>query len=230
MASPCIERVHQIQLLPTYEAYLTSLGHDTRRSIRRKTRKLFNNDRPQVVKVTRADQIPALLTYLDEVFQNTWQAKTFGYQRRNTERQIKCFEQIARMGWLRAYVLIYDNCPIAFELGYQYGDTYYRQECGYDQKWADFGPGSVLMHLLIEDLFKENKPSLFDFGFGDALYKHNASNVGYDAASIYIVPANRWRHALTLQSILDAVEVQGRSLLTHIRLDNVVRRILKHRQ
>jgi hypothetical protein len=230
LASAGIEKLHQVWISATHEAYLASLTPSTRQELRRKTRRFFDNDRGKLVKVTRPEQVAEFLDQLDAVFRNSWQAKTFGYRPRNTESQRRRFERIATEGWLRSYVLLYDGQPIAFELGYQYGGRYYGEECGFDPVNSQLGPGSVLMHLVIEDLFKEDRPELLDFGLGDAAYKRSFGNTEHEAASLYLAPRNVWRHLLTLQKVLNFLFIHVRSLLIRSRLDDVVRRILKHKK
>jgi CelD/BcsL family acetyltransferase involved in cellulose biosynthesis len=230
-ASPKVEKVHQLKFVAAdHDGYMKTLSPSTRQNLRRTTRKFFSDGKAELVKVTRPEQVPAFLAQLDEVCRNAWQGKTFGYRPRNTESFRSHFEQVARQGWLRSYVLTHDRRPVAFELGYQYAGTYYGQECGYDQEWSHAGPGSIVMHLVIEDLYKEDRPDLLDFGFGDAPYKRSFSNAEHDAISAYLVPDNRWRGVIGLQSALNFVFVQVQSALVKTRLDNVFRRVLKHKR
>jgi CelD/BcsL family acetyltransferase involved in cellulose biosynthesis len=230
LASAGIEKVHQVRISGTHEAYLASLTPSTRQELRRKTRRFFDNGRGKLVKVTRAEQVKEFLDQLATVFRNSWQAKTFGYYPRNTESQQRRFERIAAEGWLRSYVLLYDGQPIAFEAGCQYGGRYYAGECGFDPSKSQLGPGSVLMHLVIEDLFKEDPPEFLDFGLGDAAYKRSFGNTEQEMASLYLAPRNVWRCLLSLQKALDYLFVRVRSLLVRSRLDGVLRRILKHKK
>jgi hypothetical protein len=224
------EKVHQIRLPATHDQYMASLGPKTRQNLRRTTRRFFEGGVTRLDRYSAPEQVPAFLALLDEVGPRTWQAKTFGYHPRNTESHRRHFEQAARHGWLRSYVLTRDDRPVAFELGYQYAGTYYGFECGYDQDWAGEGPGSVLMHLVIEDLYKDDRPDLLDFGFGDAAYKRSFGNTEYEACSAHLVPANRWRWLLLVQTGLDAVEANVRAALVKAHLDRPVRRLLKRQR
>jgi hypothetical protein len=200
-----VDRVHRIVLPATYSDYLASLGARTRQNLRRTTRRLFEGGRARVMKAITAADVPALLAGLDIVGPQTWQAGALGIARRNTYAERQIFEALASQGWLRAYLLLYDDLPIAYELGFQYGDTFFGHECGYDQRWSDRGPGSVLMHLVIEDLFAESRPEVLHFGFGDAAYKRSLrSNDGYDARHVYLVSRARWSTLLRLKQKLDA--------------------------
>lgn len=230
LASAAVEKVHVVRIDSTHDAYLASLTPSTRQELRRKTRRLLNDHGGQLVKVTRPEQVAEFLDQLDTVYRTSWQAKTFGYQPRNTEQQRRCFERIAQQGWLRSYLLRQKDQPIAFELGYQYGGIYYGEECGFDPDKASLGPGSVLLHLVVEDLFKEDRPKLLDFGLGDAVYKRSFANDAHEAASLYVAPRNIWRYVLALQRGLNRVDVGVRALLVKSRLDGFVRRFLKHKK
>lgn len=230
LASAAVEKVHQVRIDSTHEAYMASLTPSTRQELRRKTRRLLNDNCGQLVKVTRPEQVPEFLDQLDRVFRETWQAKTFGYQSRNTDQQRQHLERFAAHGWLRSYILLQNGQPIAFELGYQYGGVYYGEECGFDPAKSSLGPGSVLLHLVIEDLFKEDRPRLLDFGLGDAVYKRSFANSEHEAASMHLASWNIWRCLLALQSGLNSLSAGVRALLVKSRLDGLVRRLLKHKK
>ena len=86
------------------------------------------------------------------------------------------------------------------------------------------------MQLFIEDLHAEKPPQLIDFGVGDAPYKRSFANVECDAASVYLTPHYRWRFVLTTQRALHALERGVRRLLITLRLDRVIRKLLKRQR
>lgn len=220
-----IQRVHQVRLCSTHESYLASLNSNTRQALRRNTRRLLKDGRGRLVKVTRPEQVSEFLDQFDRVFQRTWQAKTLGYYPRNSAHAKRRFESIASRGWLRSYVLERDGSPVAFEQGFQYRNTFYCTECGFDPAWAEYGPGMVLMHLILEDLFKEDRPSLLDFGFGDAAYKRSFANAGYDAGYIELAVSDFGRHLLVLQRALESSSTYARTALAKLGLDGIVSRL-----
>jgi CelD/BcsL family acetyltransferase involved in cellulose biosynthesis len=167
---------------------------------------------------------------LDHVFRDTWQAKTFGYTPRDTGPQRRYLCGIAERGWLRSYLLVNDQRPIAFGLGYQYDNVYYFAETGFVQDFSDYGPGTVLMHLFIEDFYHVRRPEILDFGLGDAAYKRSFGNVRREAAAVYLVPSGRWRLVIALQRAIYAVESKVRRLLIALRLDRAVRKLLKRQR
>lgn len=210
--SSAIETVHEIELDPDHAAYLARLGPKTRQNLRRTTRRLLESG-GRLLKVTTPEAIPEFLDHVDRIFQRSWQARTIGRRARNARRDVAYFAGLARHGWLRAYVLMRGDHPLAYEIGFQYGGTFYGHECAYDEGAAADGPGSVLMHLVIEDLFHDARPERIDFGFGHADYKERlGSRRRHDAAHLTLTPPNRWRALATVQRTLDRLHrVIGRS-------------------
>ena len=227
LASPRIEPVHQLLLPASHEAYLQSLNPSTRKNLRRTTRRLFEENAAEVFRAERPDDVPRLLQLLDQIAPHTWQGRTYGVTPRATPDRVAYYRRLAVQGWLRAYVLLLAGEPIAYELGCQYDGVYWGQEHGFDQRHADRGPGSIMIYLAIEDLFRERTPRVLDFGLGDAAYKRSFGNQQHDAGSIYLVPRGRWRWWLRLQTALGRASTAAKSLLERMQLDRLVRRLLK---
>ena len=167
---------------------------------------LCDEQHARLTRIRAPEQVPEFLEQIDAVFRETWQARTFGYQPHNTASKLSYYRGLAERGWLRSYVLARDAEPIAYEIGCQYQGVFYCRECGYRQSWAEFGPGTVLTNLFIEDLYREDPPGVLDFGFGDSEHKRILSNVEQDAAAIYLAPRNVWRSVLWGQNALNWVE------------------------
>jgi hypothetical protein len=203
--SSAIEPVYQLRLPETYDEYLSGLGARTRQNLRRTTRRLFEDGLARVLSVTSPADVPEFLSHVERVHQRSWQARVLGRRRRDSQAELSYFKGLAEQGWLRAYVLLKAEQPLAFELGFQYLDTFYGHECAYDETAAAHGPGSVLMHLVIEDLFRSRKPERLHFGFGHAAYKQSfRSTDSHDAAHVTLVSKPNWRLVLRAQRLLDS--------------------------
>ena len=122
-----------------YDNYLGSMGKKSRQNLKRIIRKLFHDYDASLVKYTDPDDVPEFMEHLDSVFKNCWQARTYGYTRRNTLDQIEYYTKLAREGWLRSYILFIDDKPVAFEHTLQYENHCSFQECGFDQTYSKFG-------------------------------------------------------------------------------------------
>jgi CelD/BcsL family acetyltransferase involved in cellulose biosynthesis len=223
---------HQLRLDSPYDEYLSRMTHNTRNNLRRRKDKLWTalNGQASFVRVREPEQVRGFLDQVEQLYARTWQCGTFGYFKRNSERDIGALERIARNGWLRGYLVIGSNGPVAFGRGYQYNGTYHLVELGYDQAWAQFAPGTVLTHLLVADLFREDPPAVLDFGFGDSQFKRVLGNHEQQATSAYLADSIRWRSTVALQGTLDRMETGIRQALVRSHIDQHVRRVLKHKQ
>jgi CelD/BcsL family acetyltransferase involved in cellulose biosynthesis len=225
-----MERIHLLLLTGTYEQYLASLNRETRRNFRRQHRSLFQDlSGAKFLKITQPEEVEMFLDQLDKVFRQTWQARTFGYKQRNSGEQCARLEWMAKQGWLRSYLLVCDHSPLAYHLGYQYGNTYYAQEAGFASPYGKYGPGKVLDYLLLEDLFKVSKPEVMDLGIGDLPYKRSLGNRSYAACPIYILRSSWYLLLLRVQRLINLGYEGIHGALVAMHLDRLVRRLVKHK-
>lgn len=225
------EKVRRHILAASYEEWLGSLRSKTRGKMLRMVRKFkeYASGSLELVKVTRSEQVQQFLDRLDVLYPLTWQARTLTMKKRNTPEEIERFQEIAAHGWLRSYMLICYEKPVAFLIGFQYAGIYEYVEIGYDPEFSSFEPGSVLNQLMLEDIYNDNPPKILDFGFGENIYKMVLGNDEQDVCSIYLVPANHWRLLIALQQFLNLFYRRIRTWLINTKLDRIVRHILKRK-
>jgi CelD/BcsL family acetyltransferase involved in cellulose biosynthesis len=225
------EKLYRMRLRDSFEATFAALPKKTRKNYKWQVSK-FNREiegEAELVRVSRPEQVVEFTADLDRIFRRTWQAKTFGERARDDAQTRAYFTCVAEGGWLRSYVLRVRDVPVAFVVGYQYDGTFHYDEIGYDQTWSELGPGTVLNHLMLEDLHAEIRPELIDFGYGEAQYKRALANEEHEVCSAYLVPRNRWRPVLATQRLLNQAYAAGHSGLVRLRLDDAVRRLLKRK-
>ena len=51
-----------------------------------------------------------------------------------------------------------------FVLGLQYGHRFHAFAAAVDPAWRRYSAGTIIFLLVLEDLFKENPPEIYDFG------------------------------------------------------------------
>jgi hypothetical protein len=68
--------------------------------------------------------------------------------------------------------------------GLQYGDVFYLEATAFDSRFARFSPGTVLLHLVIEDLIKCTLTKWIDIGFGEPFYEHSSTNTRLQRAAV----------------------------------------------
>lgn len=192
----------------TFEEFCASLGSSSRQVLRRRSRQLQGNgdSASELVQITAPDQIASFLQDVDQIYRDTWQCDLHGYRPRAAEADVIKFCQLAAAGLIRSYVLRYEQRPIAYQIGYQLGTTYWADEFGFAKQYASLSPGSVLMFRWLEDLFRENKPATVDLGDTDSGQKSMFRASPIEVISVAIAGRDRRRWFLRAQGMLTAVE------------------------
>jgi hypothetical protein len=91
----------------------------------------------------------------------------------------------AQRGWFRSYLLVCGGRSCAFVLGFQYRGRYLLHEIGFDPELAKHSVGTVLLLLVVQDLFLNNQPRILDFeSYGK--YKEMLSTEGHLQGKLYL--------------------------------------------
>ena len=94
----------------------------------------------------------------------------------------------ARAKILRSYLLKCGDMPCAYAVGAQYGGVFQFMDTRFVEAYdaVKQSPGMVLIDLILEDLFRHEKPRFFNFGKGDAFYKQRYANWTLSDSSILL--------------------------------------------
>lgn len=179
---------HQVaRLNGTFVDYMQRYSAKTRNTLVRKARKLRDHCDIQIIKVTEESQVEAYLTAATEISRKTWQFKRLGWGIGASDPDVVRGELkfLARRGWLRAYLLKCGEEACSFILGWQYGSRFYHAGLGFDPVWEKYSVGTVLLLFVLEDLYKDNRPELYDFGTY-AEYKERFCTESYPEAIVWL--------------------------------------------
>jgi len=128
----------------------------------------------------------------------------------------------AARGEVQGYVLMQSTLPVAYALCYVHGDTVTLDKMGFDPKYAEMHPGTVLTYLIIEKLFTQPRFRVFDFGSGYFEYKAFFSTHSVRCAEIIYLRRNLRNFTLvlahaalnavsrTLKQVLDVLGLKAR--------------------
>ncbi|GEM_PF-3437021 len=216
----------------SFAEYLATLRKKRRYNLKRNLRKLeqATEGNYHMEKVTDADQVETFLSAVDHVYERCWQRHSYGAYRYLTEGNVAYHRGLARLGWLRSYLLYCRHEPVAYIIGYQYRGRYYYEYIGYDQAWSDLSPGTVLTYLMIEDLHTLDRPELLDFGYGENQYKQIFGNCSHEANNSYLVWRNSpMRIAMKAQLGLSRLYCSISPVLVKTGLDKRIRKRLRQR-
>ncbi len=206
--SPPVER-HQIRLPATFNEYQTGHSTKSRATQHRKMRRLLgqtahSSDVLEVgsssarstglVRVTHPADVPWLVERMVAISRKTYQYNLLGLGVRDAQQLARDAESAARQQRLRAYLLMVDGQTVAFLYGLQFGGpasaphagTYDYIDVGHDPAWSAHSPGTVLLSLVIEDLYRWNTPAVFDFGPGYGEHKRRFGNCTLCESEFYL--------------------------------------------
>lgn len=184
----------------------------------------------EIKKIINGKDIDKFYQDLEKVYINTWQAATFGSRPRCTSRETAIPRIAAEHGWFRSYMLYLESSPIAFAVGFQYGNTYYLDEIGYDLKYKNMSAGNFLIYSAIEDIMTNNVPQVINFGYGENLYKKIYGNTEVPATNLLLIKNNSLASIVArAQLILNVVYRFIYKVLIKYKLDSFFRKLLKNR-
>jgi CelD/BcsL family acetyltransferase involved in cellulose biosynthesis/sRNA-binding carbon storage regulator CsrA len=189
---------HVLPLPETFEEYLGKFSSKRRYNLKRQVRLLREQGGGKLTlqRVDGREQVWPFLEGTRELLSRSgpkegvaaWMGERPGLLKR-------LFDQAER-GLLRSYLMHCGDVCVGCVCGRQYRDTYYFDASTYHQEWARFSPGTVLLHLIIEDLIRGQQTRLIHFGFGEPYYEHSATNLRLERGCVKLFQktvANRLR-------------------------------------
>jgi Acetyltransferase (GNAT) domain len=156
-----------IRLTGSLESYINKFSPKARNNRLREIKRLRALGDMQLIRVTKASEIDtAFLDAAHAISQRTWQFLRYrwGIGARDFDQVRSEMHFLAQRGWLRGYLLKCRNAPCSFIIGQQYGQTLYTAAAGVHPAWRSYSAGTVLLLLVLEDLFKEDSVQFYDLG------------------------------------------------------------------
>ena len=214
----------RLQLADSAEAYWSSFSSKRRYNFRRMQRLLAHTWK--VIEET-AD-VESFLSDAVAISEQSWQGKRLGTRVRNDDATIAQFRRLAELGALRCYLMHSDGVPAAFAIGTQWQGTYQLEEIGFDPRFADLSPGTVLMLEMLDDLHSRRRAACLDFGFGDGAYKRQFGNHETASGSLLVVSRRARPSALaSLHGLGRWLESNARRIAEHAGIKPLLRRLYR---
>jgi CelD/BcsL family acetyltransferase involved in cellulose biosynthesis len=190
---------HSITLAPTFDAYLSKFSANAQKKLRRKVSRLQNQGgQLELLRFEAAGDVDFFLQKAAAISQHTWQKRELGIEIDSSPGQIAFLKRCADRGVFRSYLLKCGGDFCSFALGYQYHDIYYYRKIGFDERWANYSPGTVQLYLVLDDVIKHRPVQRFDFENGDWGFKRRFGTEHLAATSVLLLrrnAANRLRIA-----------------------------------
>ena len=216
-----------IHLSGSFDSYMNKFSAKARKNRLREVKKLRARGDMQLIRVTKASQINEFLEAAYGISQKTWQFVQYrwGVGARDIEEVRSEMHFLAQRGWLRSYLLKCGTVPCSFIIGQQYGMTFYTAAAGVHPAWRSYSAGTVLLVLVLEDLFRENSPQFYDMA-GNAKFTEHFANEGYPEAFVYLFRRRPYPLlASGIYRMCRATSKKAGTLLDQLNLKSRVRRL-----
>ncbi|PHS14107.1 MAG: hypothetical protein COA78_06095 [Blastopirellula sp.] len=215
---------HKIKTCKTSSDYWSKFSSKTRYNFRRMCKRLTHD----MHCIEATNEVGTFLHTAYNISQRSWQIKKIGPRISVDKATISYFQSIAKLGALRCYQLNHLGRPIAFMIGTQWQGVFQLEEVGYDQSYAQYSPGTVLLIRSLNDMFERNCPETIDFGFGDAKYKQLFGNDRSKSVNLLAVSNKFWiRQATHLHKMSSKMNSCLRDLLRVTGLSNKLRQLYR---
>jgi len=184
-----IGKLQGIMLPRSFEEYTSKFAAKKRYNLKRQVRLLeeYGSGKLKLVRVESPEQVLGFVRSAQAVSRLSWQFHQGSPQFINGENRVLELKDLAQRGILRSYLLVCGEKPCTFVVGYQYRGIYHYADVAFDEHYARFSPGSVLLYLLIADLIETRRPTYVNLGIGDAFYKAQFANNDTDYVSLLLL-------------------------------------------
>ncbi len=161
---------YEIILPSTWELYLQMLGGKQRHEIRRKLRRLNEAGQIRFRVIKRPDEISEAM----DTFFSMFKASRPDKSEFLTDQMISFFlllaQRMAQRGFLRMSFLDIDQVPAAGVMCFDYNDTIFLYNNGYDPRFGNLSPGFLSKVYSIKDSIDRGRLR-YDLLKGDEAYK-----------------------------------------------------------
>lgn len=167
-----------IRLNGTFSDYLKRLSAKTRKNRLREIRILRERGKLQLIRVTETSELDTFLKASYDISLKTRQFKRFGWGVASRDPVLVKNElsRLARQGSLRSYLLTCNGVPCSYILGQICGTRFRPVTAGVDPAWRNYSAGTVLLFLVLEDLFRAASCDYYDLGSLDSHKEYLATD------------------------------------------------------
>lgn len=228
--TPNYYRRFYVILEGTFDEYLAKFSSKSRSTLRRKVRKFadFSGGSIDFRACRSPEEIRDFFEPAHQVSAKTYQEKLLGMGLPDSSAFMEEAVQMASSDGARGFLLFHDQRPISYLYCPIREGVLFYQYLGYDPAYASWSPGTVLQHLVLEQVYAESKLRLFDFTEGEGRHKEFFSTGNTQCADIYYLKRTMWNLTIVTThyglSVLTKMIVQTLKVL---RLKKLIKRFVR---
>jgi hypothetical protein len=223
-----------LRLPDCHEQFVLSLPRKERHNLKRYEKRV-QADFPGKMRIQcfrQESQVEALIRDTEEVARKTYQ-RGLGVGFRDNPETREWLGTAARKGSLRGCVLYLEDCPCAFMLGMQYGQTLHGAAMGYDPRYTEYSLGSLLLMHWVQEAFESNgsqSVSKIDLGPGEGRHKRAIYNHMWHESLVYIsAPTVKGLRFSFQRTAICLIDQSARSLVLKTGLFEKIKKVWRSR-
>ena len=168
----CTER-YFVALDGSFHDYLQKFRAKARHNLKRTVHKFgdLSNGDIRCLQMCSPAEMGQFREFAIRISRNTWQERVGGPGFPRSEEFGMRIADLAVKGLARGVVLFHRDRPVSYAFCRAQDDCLLYARTAYDEAYAAWSPGRVLLYLLLERLFEEGKYRYLDFGEGTLPYK-----------------------------------------------------------
>ncbi|CAN5713874.1 hypothetical protein BH20ACI3_BH20ACI3_05130 [soil metagenome] len=222
------ENRYFIDLRGTFAAYLKKFSSKSRGNLRKSVRKFteLSGGRIRCREFHSATEMAEFCQWAREVSRKSYQERIGqGFPRSDQFRQRVM--SLANSDAVRGYILFHDERPVAYIFCDAQGENLIYEHLGYDPEFQVWSPGRVLLYLMLERLFAEQRFRFLDFGGSEHEYKKFFSTGSIRCARVHYF-RRTWRNLLLVfsHSLVIRISKWGGKVLKLLRLKDRFKELL----
>lgn len=196
---PRVEKLYFVSIQGSFEEYLGRFSAKRRHNLKRSVRWFFEHSNGVPMTVARSpEEIEEFHRRAVAISRHTYQEKLLSAGMPADSEFLAGMKSAAVQGVARGYLLWCEGRPVAFAWCSGRGDRLNYGIIGYLPDYARMSPGTALLYLILEDLFREKRFRVFDFGVGEGWYKESfATGCEEFVNALLFLPT--WRNQLLLR-------------------------------
>ncbi len=232
-----VSQTFHLTFKPNFDAYLQSKNKKNRHSIKKDLRrfeKAFDNE------FSIKDSYSGLsanefIESSSAVLIKSWKKGLVG-SIVGSEGFLQQLSALIELDIARIFILEVENKPVAFAIGYSFGNNFFYEEIAYDEVFAKSGIGSYLTISVVKSLHNEMErsedvTSVFSFGVGDNIYKRKLCDEYIDCKNLMLcTPRSKMSAFFILKSLFDRVYKFTRNIAVKIGVHTKLRAKFKQRK
>jgi hypothetical protein len=147
----------------SFDEYLRKFSNKSRNTLKRKIKKSVRHHKsPELAQYRLPSEILTFRKIAIEISHRSYKNE-IGWGFEESDRFARQLETDASMNRVRGFVLMLDGQPAAYVFCRIECDVIVYKHLAYDAQFAERSPGTVLLYLMLEQLFKEQEFRILDF-------------------------------------------------------------------